>query len=102
MDGFQKQKLHYSKGFVKDRFSSPFLALLIAMTGVLVELPYLALQMVSIGYVMQAILLPVSISLIIAFLLVAAFTYLSGMRTPALTAILKDAIIWGVVLTIVI
>ncbi len=88
--------------FVKDRFSSPFLALLIAMTGVLAELPYLALQMVSIGYVMQAILLPVSISLIIAFLLVAAFTFLSGMRAPALTAILKDAIIWGVVLTIVI
>jgi len=88
--------------FVKDRFSSKFLALLIALTGVLAELPYIALQIVGIKYVLSALLIPVTLALIIAFLLVAGFTFLSGLRGPALTAIAKDAIIWLSVLVVII
>ncbi|MHB8360035.1 MAG: sodium:solute symporter family protein [Thermoplasmataceae archaeon] len=88
--------------FVKDRFSSKFFALLIALTGVLAELPYIALQIVGIKYVLSALLIPVTIALIIAFLLVAGFTFLSGLRGPALTAIAKDAIIWLSVLVVII
>lgn len=88
--------------YVKDRFNSRFLALLIALTGVVAELPYIALQITGIEYVLKELTLPVSLVLIIAFALVAIFTFVSGLRGPALTAILKDALIWVVVLTLVI
>ena len=88
--------------FVKDRFSSRSLAMLIALTGVLAELPYIALQITGIKYVLAALSLPITLSLIIAFLLVAGFTFVSGMRGPALTSILKDSIIWVAVIVIII
>ncbi len=88
--------------FVKDRFSSRLLALLIALTGVLAELPYIALQITGIKYVLASLSLPITLSLIIAFLLVAGFTFISGLRGPALTAIIKDAIIWTAVIVIIV
>jgi SSS family solute:Na+ symporter len=88
--------------FVKDRFSSRSLAMLIALTGVLAELPYIALQITGIKYVLAALSLPITLSLIIAFILVAGFTFVSGLRGPALTSILKDSIIWVAILVIII
>ncbi|MEM0139099.1 MAG: sodium:solute symporter [Ferroplasma sp.] len=88
--------------FVRDRFSSRFLAMLIALTGVLAELPYIALQITGIKYVLGALSLPITLSLIIAFIMVAGFTFVSGLRGPALTSMLKDAIIWAAVLVIII
>lgn len=88
--------------YIKDRFSSPLLAMLIALTGVMAELPYIALQMVGIEYVLDTIAIPLTYGLVIAFLLVAGFTFVSGLRGPALTAILKDAIIWAAVLVVII
>ncbi len=88
--------------YVRDRFSSRFLALLIALTGVLAELPYIALQITGIKYVLATLSLPITVSLIIAFLLVAGFTFISGLRGPALTAVIKDAIIWAAVIAIII
>ncbi len=88
--------------FVKDRFSSRFLALMIALTGVLAEMPYIALQITGIKYVLATLSLPITLSLIIAFLLVAGFTFVSGLRGPALTAIVKDAIIWVAIIVIII
>ncbi|WP_337861112.1 sodium:solute symporter, partial [Ferroplasma sp.] len=88
--------------FVKDRFNSRFLAMLIALTGVLAELPYIALQITGIKYVLASLALPITVSLLIAFLLVAGFTFISGLRGPALTSILKDAIIWAAVIVIII
>ncbi len=91
-----------SSDYVKDRFDSRLLAMLIGLTGVAAELPYIALQIVSISYVLRAMFLPATITLIFAFALVAIFTFVSGLRGPALTAILKDAIIWVAVIAIVI
>jgi SSS family solute:Na+ symporter len=91
-----------SSDYVKDRFNSRLLAMLIGLTGVVAELPYIALQIVSISYVLRAMYLPATITLIFAFALVAIFTFVSGLRGPALTAILKDAIIWVAVIAIVI
>ncbi|MGP6239538.1 sodium:solute symporter family protein [Cuniculiplasma sp. SKW4] len=91
-----------SSDYVKDRFDSRLLAMLIGLTGVVAELPYIALQIVSISFVLRAMFLPATITLIFAFALVAIFTFVSGLRGPALTAILKDAIIWIAVIAIVI
>ena len=88
--------------FVKDRFSSRSLAMIIALTGVLAELPYIALQITGIKYVLASLSLPITVSLIIAFILVAGFTFVSGLRGPALTSILKDSIIWVAVIVIII
>ena len=88
--------------YVKDRFNSRMLAMLIGLTGVVAEIPYIALQIVGIKFVMSSLAIPAIIGLTIAFLLVAGFTFFSGLRGPALTAIIKDAIIWAAVIVIVI
>jgi len=79
--------------YVKDRFSSPLLALLIAITGFLATMPYIALQIVGMGYVLDVMGLPAEYSLIITFLILAAYTYVSGLRAPALTAVIKDIMV---------
>ncbi len=86
--------------YVKMRFKSPFLALLVAITGILAMLPYIALQVVGIKYVLQAMSFPVTASFIIAFGVVILFTIIAGLRGPALGAIIKDALIWGVIIVV--
>jgi SSS family solute:Na+ symporter len=80
--------------FVKDRFDSRYLALLIALTGIVATMPYIALQMLGIAVVIQAMGVNVELALVIAFLALAVFTYASGLRAPALIAIVKDTMIW--------
>jgi solute:Na+ symporter, SSS family len=80
--------------FVKDRFDSHFLALLVAVTGVVATMPYIALQIFGIQVVISRMGVNVEVSLVIAFLVLAIFTYVSGLRAPALIAIVKDTLIW--------
>ncbi len=88
--------------FVRDRFDSGLLALLIAITGILATMPYIALQMYGIEVVLAQMGLPVDASLWVAFAILALFTYVSGLRAPALLALVKDLIIWITVLVCVI
>ncbi|MEM0138078.1 MAG: sodium:solute symporter family protein [Thermoplasmata archaeon] len=88
--------------YVKERFNSSTLALLIALTGIIAMLPYIALQIVGIKYVLVAMNFPVNESYLIAFLIVAAFTIVAGLRGPALGAIIKDILLWAVIITITI
>src|SRR5919202_1480222 len=80
--------------YVKERFDSPFLALLIAVTGFAATMPYIALQMYGIEIVVTLMGVPVTVSLIIAIAIVALFTYASGLRAPALIALVKDTLIY--------
>ncbi|MDA8347169.1 MAG: sodium:solute symporter [Thermaerobacter sp.] len=85
--------------FVKGRFGSRGLALAIAITGILATMPYIALQLVGIQYVLAAMGITGSglmndLPLIIAFVILAAYTYTSGLRAPALTAVVKDILIY--------
>jgi len=88
--------------YVNLRFKSPFLALLVALTGILAMLPYIALQIVGIKYVLEAMNFPVVASFVIAFLIVAAFTIVAGLRGPTLGAIIKDAVLWAVILVVLV
>jgi len=88
--------------FVRERFDSPGLALLVAITGILATMPYIALQMYGMEVGISQMGVPVEASLIIAFGLLAAYTYIGGIRAPALIAIVKDILIWLVVLVAVI
>src|SRR5918912_134255 len=88
--------------FVKARFDSRLLALLVAITGIVATMPYIALQIFGIQVVLSAMGVNVEVSLIIAFLVLALFTYVSGLRAPALIAIVKDFLIWTTVIVAVI
>src|SRR5918997_901470 len=88
--------------YVKERFDSPFLALLVAITGFAATMPYIALQMYGIEIVVAMMGIPVTGSLIAAFAIVAVFTFVSGLRAPALIAFVKDtAIIVTIIVAVV-
>ncbi len=94
--------------FVKDEFTSRTLAILVAIVGIVAEFPYIALQIVGMQAVLSAMLIGVSevktiseVSLIIAFVVLAAFTYTSGLRGATLTAILKDALIFVAIIAVI-
>src|SRR3954470_22790664 len=88
--------------FVRGRHGSATLALLIAITGIAATMPYIALQLVGIGAVMRTIGISGEWPLIIAFVILAAYTYQSGLRAPALIAFVKDTLIYLVVLVAII
>ncbi|HVB28036.1 MAG TPA: sodium:solute symporter, partial [Mycobacteriales bacterium] len=93
--------------FVGGRFDSRGLALAVAVTGIVATMPYIALQLVGIQAVLQAMGLTGSgaakdLPLILAFAILAAYTYTSGLRAPALIAFVKDALIYIVIIVAVI
>jgi solute:Na+ symporter, SSS family len=93
--------------FVRTRFDSPTLALLVAITGIVATMPYIALQLVGIEAVLRTMgvtgdsLLARHAPIIIAFAILAAYTYQSGLRAPALIAFVKDTLIYLVILVAV-
>src|SRR3954453_996098 len=88
--------------FVRGRHGSASLALAIALTGIVATMPYIALQLVGIGAVMRTMGISGEWPIIIAFAVLAAYTYQSGLRAPALIAFVKDALIYIVVIVAVI
>ena len=88
--------------FVAGRYGSPALALAIAVTGIVATMPYIALQILGIAVVIQVLGINIEAALLIAFLALAVFTYVSGLRAPALIALVKDAMIWITVLVAIV
>jgi SSS family solute:Na+ symporter len=85
--------------FVRGRFGNRWLALAVAITGIVATMPYIALQLVGIQVVIGAMGVSgtgfvADLPLIIAFVILAAFTYSSGLRAPASIAIVKDILIY--------
>src|SRR5947199_1174864 len=88
-----------SADFVRGRFGNRWLALVVALTGILATMPYIALQLVGMQVVIGAMGIDTSglygdLPLIIAFVILAAFTYSSGLRAPAMIAVVKDMLIF--------
>jgi solute:Na+ symporter, SSS family len=93
--------------FVRGRYDSPLLALIVAITGLVATMPYIALQLVGLESVLRTIGLNASgflghLPLLIAFVILAVYTYQSGLRAPALIAFVKDILIYLVILVAVI
>ena len=95
--------------FVRGRYGSRGLALAIAATGILATMPYIALQLVG----MQAVLTVMGVGgtsnaflkdlpLLIAFVILAGYTFASGLRAPALIAFVKDALVYLMIIVAVI
>ncbi|GAA4843191.1 sodium:solute symporter [Actinomycetospora corticicola] len=93
--------------FVRGRYDSPLLALAIAVTGIVATMPYIALQLAGLEAVLRTIGLNGSgfwghAPLFVAFVVLAAYTYQSGLRAPALIAVVKDVLIYIVILVAII
>jgi SSS family solute:Na+ symporter len=89
--------------FVRGRFDSRALSLAMAITGIVATMPYIALQLVGMQVVIAALGLEGSgiwadVPLFVAFIVLAAFTYTSGLRAPAIIAIVKDLLIYATVI----
>jgi solute:Na+ symporter, SSS family len=85
--------------FVRGRFGNRWLALATAITGIVATLPYIALQLVGLQVVIGGMGVSGTgyagdLPLVIAFIILAAFTYSSGLRAPASIAIVKDILIY--------
>lgn len=95
--------------FVHGRYDSRALALVVALTGILATMPYIALQLVGMEVVLQVMGIGTTSSswlvnhlpLFIAFAVLAAYTYSSGLRAPALIAFVKDSLIYIVIIVAV-
>lgn len=92
--------------FVKGRYGSSVLALLIAITGIVATMPYIALQLAGLEAVLRTMGLNSSgllghLPLVIAFVILALYTYKSGLRAPAMIAFVKDILIYVVILVAV-
>jgi solute:Na+ symporter, SSS family len=93
--------------FVRGRYGSSLLAFLVAITGIIATMPYIALQLVGLEAVLRSMGINHAgilghLPLFIAFLVLALYTYKSGLRAPALIAFVKDILIYIVILVAVI
>ncbi|MFJ5884322.1 monocarboxylate uptake permease MctP [Kitasatospora cineracea] len=88
--------------FVRGRFGSRTLALCVAVTGILSTLPYIALQLMCIEAVLRTMGVDGQWPVAVAFVGLAGFTYQSGLRAPALIAIVKDVLVYTVVIAAIV
>ena len=96
--------------FARGRHGSQGLGLAVALTGILATMPYIALQLVGIESVLTVMGIGArtgsafvkDLPLIIAFIILAAYTYLAGLRAPALIAFVKDTLIYVTVIVAII
>lgn len=96
-----------SSDIVLGQYGNRWLALAVAITGLVATMPYIALQLVGMQVVIGAMGvggtgLTGDLPLIIAFIILAAFTYTSGLRAPAMIAVVKDVLIYIVVIAVTI
>ena len=85
--------------FVRGRYGNRWIALAVALTGIVATMPYIALQLVGLQVVIGALGIfgqgwVGELPLVFAFVILAAFTYSSGLRAPAAIAIVKDLLIF--------
>ena len=95
--------------FVRGRYDDRALSLAVAVTGFVATMPYIALQLVGIQAVLEVAglgggdnIIAKDAPLFIAFALLAAYTYSSGLRAPAVIAFVKDILIYLVIIVAII
>ena len=95
--------------FIRGRYGSRGLSLAMAVTGIVALMPYIALQLVGIQAVLTVMGVGTSstntyvkdVPLFIAFVILAVYTFVSGLRAPALIAFIKDTLVYVVIIVAV-
>ncbi|MEI2441283.1 sodium:solute symporter family protein [Priestia megaterium] len=101
----KKHKLTTLADYARERFSSKFLSSLIAIVGVLMLIPYIDLQLSGIQDTLRVAgtgYINVKAVVILSFFLVALYTFFSGIKGPTYTAIIKDILVWAIMLFMVV
>jgi solute:Na+ symporter, SSS family len=94
---------HVTAGdFVRGRYGSPTLALMISLTGILATMPYLALQLVGVREVLSVAGpyrsgLGADVTMIAVFAVPTVSTFRHGLRTPVVLSAAKTAAIFATV-----
>ena len=89
----QKYRLQTQADFFQVRYGSTYLAAFVALVGVVSLIPYLQLQLVGLGLIVEVASfggIHRTPAMIIGFALVAAFVFVSGVRGIAWASIIKD------------
>jgi len=86
--------------YVRARYDSPALMLVVALTGVLATMPYIALQLLGVRAVLAAGgLYPEGLAgdlaLTAVFAVLAGATFRSGLRVPAVISLVKGVLVFG-------
>src|SRR6202023_4259282 len=84
--------------FVAGRYGNRWLSVAVAVTGILALMPYIALQLVGMRVVIAALGVTGEWPLAAAFVILAAYTYSSGLRAPAVIAVVKDVMLYVMVI----
>jgi SSS family solute:Na+ symporter len=88
--------------FVRGRYGNRWLALAVGITGIIATIPYIALQLKGLQIIIGALGIRGDFPVIIAFAVVAGFTHTSGLRAPAVLAVVKDLLIYLTVIVAII
>jgi SSS family solute:Na+ symporter len=91
----RKHGLMTQPDLVEHMYDSKWLGVLTAVVGVAFLLPYLQLQLTGLGLIIETCsygIIPRVPAMLIAFTMVAAFVYLSGLKGVASTAVIKDVV----------
>jgi solute:Na+ symporter, SSS family len=97
-------KLTTLADYARERFASKGLSAVIAIVGVLMLIPYIDLQLSGIQATIKIAgsgIVNVQSVVIVSFVLVALYTFFSGIKGPTYTAVIKDILVWVVMLYMV-
>jgi solute:Na+ symporter, SSS family len=87
--------------YVQGEYGGKWFPAAIALTGIVATMPYIALQLVGMQVVIKGLGVTGEMPLIAAFIILALYTYSSGLRAPAMIAFVKDIMIYIVVIAAV-
>jgi SSS family solute:Na+ symporter len=84
--------------YVQGEYGGKWFPAAVAITGIVATMPYIALQLVGMQVVIKGLGVSGEMPLIVAFVILALYTYTSGLRAPAMIAFVKDIMIYIVVI----
>ncbi|MFC0401255.1 monocarboxylate uptake permease MctP [Paraburkholderia rhizosphaerae] len=87
--------------YVHGEYGGKWFPAAVALTGIVATMPYIALQLVGMQVVIKGLGVSGELPLVIAFVILALYTYTSGLRAPAMIAFVKDIMIYIVVIAAV-
>ncbi|CAN7378858.1 monocarboxylate uptake permease MctP [Caballeronia sp. 15715] len=87
--------------YVHGEYGGKWFPAAVAVTGIVATMPYIALQLVGMQVVIKGLGVSGELPLIVAFVILALYTYTSGLRAPAMIAFVKDIMIYIVVIAAV-
>ena len=87
--------------YVQGEYGGKWFPAAVALTGIIATMPYIALQLVGMQVVIKGLGVSGELPLIVAFVILALYTYTSGLRAPAMIAFVKDIMIYIVVIAAV-